>query len=76
MKDNKYIQSFNEHQENLNISDVRLSLPDAKLFNKFKHKEYGGLDLAYRLLELGLISLQCYKELKDGVAKYIKSNDC
>jgi hypothetical protein len=22
MKDNKYIQSFNEHQENLNISDV------------------------------------------------------
>jgi hypothetical protein len=25
MKDNKYIQSFNEHQENLNISDVRCS---------------------------------------------------
>jgi hypothetical protein len=23
MKDNKHIQSFNEHQENLNISDVR-----------------------------------------------------
>jgi len=22
MKDNKHIQSFNEHQENLNISDV------------------------------------------------------
>ena len=22
MKDNKYIQSFNEHEENLNISDV------------------------------------------------------
>jgi hypothetical protein len=26
MKDNKHIQSFNEHQENLNISDVRSSL--------------------------------------------------
>jgi hypothetical protein len=25
MKDNKHIQSFNEHQENLNISDVRSS---------------------------------------------------
>ena len=75
MKDNKHIKRFNESEENLNISDVRLSLPDAKLFNKFKHKEYGGLDLAYRLLELDLISLQCYEELKDGVAKYIKSNE-
>jgi hypothetical protein len=26
MKDNKHIQSFNEHQENLNISDVSHSL--------------------------------------------------
>ena len=25
MKDNKHIKSFNEHQENLNISDVRSS---------------------------------------------------
>jgi hypothetical protein len=25
MRDNKHIQSFNEHQENLNISDVRSS---------------------------------------------------
>jgi hypothetical protein len=75
MKDLKHIRRFNESEENLNISDVRLSLPDAKLFNKFKHKEYGGLDLAYRLLELDLISLQCYEELKDGVAKYIKSNE-
>ena len=25
MEDNKHIQSFNEHQENLNISDVRSS---------------------------------------------------
>jgi hypothetical protein len=28
MKDNKHIQSFNEHQENLNISDVS----DSELF--------------------------------------------
>jgi hypothetical protein len=26
MKDNKHIQKFNEHQENLNISDVRQRL--------------------------------------------------
>ncbi len=28
MKDNKHIQSFNEHQENLNISDVISSFED------------------------------------------------
>ena len=28
MKDNKHIQSFNEHQENLNISDVISSFDD------------------------------------------------
>ena len=61
--------------EQLNIPVVRLSLPDAKLFNKFNHKEYGGLDLAYRLLEMDLIPLQCYNELKEGVAKYLKGNE-
>jgi hypothetical protein len=30
MKDNKHIQSFNEHQENLNISDVS----DIKLYSE------------------------------------------
>lgn len=30
MKDNKHIQSFNEHQENLNISDVSHSFNDMK----------------------------------------------
>jgi len=30
MKDNKHIQSFNEHQENLNISDVS----DSKLYTR------------------------------------------
>jgi hypothetical protein len=32
MKDNKHIQSFNEHQENLNISDVS----DSEKLNKSK----------------------------------------
>ena len=38
MKDNKHIQSFNEHQENLNISDVisSLTLEDiTKIVNAF-----------------------------------------
>ena len=61
--------------EQLDIPVVRLSLPDRKLFNKFNHKEYGGLDLAYRLLEEGLITLECYEEMKDGVRKYISRNE-
>jgi len=32
MKDNKHIQKFNEHQENLNISDVSESIDRSKLF--------------------------------------------
>lgn len=35
MKDNKHIQSFNEHQENLNISDVMSSKKLIKQNNKF-----------------------------------------
>jgi hypothetical protein len=31
MKDNKHIKSFNEHQENLNISDVRSSKSNGKV---------------------------------------------
>ena len=45
MKDNKHIQSFNEHQENLNISDVRQralewynNLPKEKRNNLIKEK--------------------------------------
>lgn len=38
MKDNKHIQSFNEHQKNLNISDVS----DSKIIvgNKYTVEEY------------------------------------
>ena len=34
MKDNKRIQSFNEHQENLNISDVISSFEGMRLLRK------------------------------------------
>jgi hypothetical protein len=36
MKDNKHIQSFNEHQENLNISDVRRSFNEKDMEKSFK----------------------------------------
>lgn len=36
MKDNKHIQCFNEYQENLNISDVSISVSDLyKLIRNF-----------------------------------------
>lgn len=35
MRDNKHIQSFNEHQENLNISDVMFSFSDMIGFSKW-----------------------------------------
>ena len=38
MKDNKHIKSFNEHQENLNISDVSFS--DLKKYCKYLIDEY------------------------------------
>ena len=51
MKDNKHIQSFNEHQENLNISDVSESkyLVDIEFdaydrngnkFNRYEKRRY------------------------------------
>lgn len=36
MKDNKHIQSFNEHQENLNISDVSDSKNEQELINSIE----------------------------------------
>jgi hypothetical protein len=38
MKDNKHIQSFNEHQENLNISDVSGSYSDLQNGMKVEDK--------------------------------------
>jgi hypothetical protein len=34
MKDNKYVQTFEQHQENLNISDVISSFEGMRLLNK------------------------------------------
>jgi hypothetical protein len=42
MKDLKHIKRFNEHQENLNISDVSDSLIGKKLI--YKGKEYTIID--------------------------------
>ena len=39
MKNNKHIQSFNEHQENLNISDVRQRFTDLLGEDKIKFIE-------------------------------------
>ena len=45
MKDSKHIQSFNEHQENLNISDVRSSFDEdtikwGEIFDDMKTSPY------------------------------------
>ena len=40
MKGNKHIQSFNEHQENLNISDVRDSIINL-IHEEIKRREQG-----------------------------------
>jgi hypothetical protein len=40
MKDNKHIQSFNEHKENLNISDVRSSKNYKKLIKELNNLKY------------------------------------
>ena len=40
MKDNKHIRKFNEHQENLNISDVSVSLPSVKDWSDIQVEAY------------------------------------
>lgn len=40
MKDNKHIRKFNEHQENLNISDVSVSLPSVKDWSDIQEEAY------------------------------------
>lgn len=42
MKDKRHLQSFNEHQENLNISDVMFSFDDMKVFSQWclENKQY------------------------------------
>ena len=64
MKDLKHIQSFNEHQENLNISDVRSS----KKFDNIKldlSKKFGQLDIDF------LNSLSDKELLQTAIYNYI-----
>ena len=55
MKDNKHIQSFNEHVENLNISDVmkRISELEIEYYNLeddwLKDKSFKKLDRKYEI---------------------------
>ena len=46
MKDKKYIQSFNEHQENLNISDVIISQIE-ELIDEKMHELIGKGDYTF-----------------------------
>jgi hypothetical protein len=66
MKDNKHIQSFNEHQENLNISDVSESI-----FDKFRNKDtfiFKGMGETYGLFS-GKKWVYVYENPKNGKIK-------
>ena len=54
------------------MKEIKLSPADQKLFNTYDFKQYGALDLAYKLLELNLIPPECYEEMKNGVKAYLK----
>ncbi len=71
MKDNKHIKSFNEHQENLNISDVRSSLlrlkqhlEDKRISDKDTLKLFKQIESQVKDLEM---YRQIYGELEDKV---------
>jgi hypothetical protein len=76
MKDNKYIQSFNEHQENLNISDVsdsyNLDLPMEyekvrRKIKKYKNRtdaEWVMFKFRCKLIDLGVITTYDTRNLK------------
>lgn len=69
MKDNKHIQSFNEHQENLNISDVSdsdflLRTIADRIRNNVEIIEYAD----DRGPELNIE--ECIKIIKDDLSRY------
>lgn len=74
MKDKKHIQSFNEHQENLNISDVmkRISELEREYYNLeddwLKDKSFKKLDRKYEIQKV-FSELGIY--LKDWGKKYV-----
>jgi hypothetical protein len=56
MKDNKHIKTFEQHQENLNISDVISMLPTDKDVREFLKDGYMGFDENSIYLEQGFES--------------------
>jgi hypothetical protein len=50
MKDNKHIQSFNEHQKNLNISDVMFSFYENK-YGMLPQDKYTNEELVIKSFE-------------------------
>ena len=66
MKNNKHIQSFNEHQENLNISDVMKSLSVEEQEMIEKGKSHWSLDILSKRRG-GYVDSKTIKELIDKV---------
>jgi hypothetical protein len=66
MKDKRHIQNFNEHQENLNISDVSESI-----FDRFRNKDtfiFKGMGETYGLFS-GKKWVYVYENPKNGKIK-------
>lgn len=78
MKDNKHIQSFNEHQENLNISDVSNSVFSIteeqleKLIEKVKDKIIDTLDKEGKSTK----GLAITNSVSDTIKSYLKKHCC
>jgi hypothetical protein len=71
MKDNKHIQSFNEHQENLNISDVRSSLYQLKKHLEDKRISDKETLKYFKQIESGIKNLEMYDELYSDLGEEI-----
>ena len=78
MKDNKHIQKFNEHGENLNISDVRSSLlqlkkhlEDKRISDKDTLKLFKQIESKIKHLEM---YREIYGELEDEVHNLFDKN--
>lgn len=78
MKGNKHIQSFNEHQENLNISDVSDSIKDRNVYVSLGRGIGGNWDDGYEfegtLEDLSEFVSGIVNGLDDDERKYIISN--
>ena len=78
MKNNKHIQSFNEHQENLNISDVSNSVFSiteeqlSELIEKVGDKITGMLDKEGRSTK----GLALTNSVSDTIRTYLKKHCC